>query len=97
MMREHDFEIFLGTEPSITSDKAVSSRLVKARKAEVILGKNLNTIVSNDDTMYESLLALQPHENPAHTPMQNAVRKYYKFINEREFPRLKDYHSPKHP
>ena len=97
MMRERDFEIFLSNEPSITSEKAVASRMVKARKAEEIFGKPLDTIVSNDDTMYESLIDLQPHEDPAHTPMQNAVRKYYKFINNREFPRLKNYHSLKHP
>lgn len=97
MMREHDFETFLSSEPSITSEKAVASRMVKARKAEEILGKDLDTVVSNDDTMYESLIELQPHEDPAHTPMQNAVRKYYKFINKREFPRLKNYHSPMHP
>ena len=96
-MREHDFEIFLSSELSITSEKAVASRMVKARKAEEILGKNLDTVVSNDDLMYESLVDLQPHENPAHTPMQNAVRKYYKFTHEKEFPRLKNYHSPKHP
>ena len=97
MMREHDFEIFLSCEPSITSKKAVASRMVKARKAEEILGKDLDTVVSNDDTMYESLINLQSHEDPAHTPMQNAVRKYYKFTHKREFPRLKNYHSPKHP
>ena len=96
-MREHNFEIFLSREPSITSEKAVASRMVKARKAEEILGKDLDTVVSNDDLMYESLIELQPHEDPAHTPMQNAVRKYYKFTHEREFPRLKNYHSPKHP
>lgn len=97
MIRERDFEIFLSHEPSITSDKAVASRMVKARKAEDILGKSLDVVVSDDDTMYESLIELQSHEDPAHTPMQNAVRKYYKFTHEREFPRLKNYHSPKHP
>lgn len=97
MMREYDFEIFLSREPSITSEKAVASRMVKARKAEEILSKSLDTVVSNDDLMYESLIELQPHEDPAHTPMQNAVRKYYKFTHDREFPRLKNYHSPKHP
>ena len=97
MMREHDFEIFLSHEPTITSHKAVASRMAKARKAEDILDKPLDVVVSDDDTMYESLIKLQAHEDPAHTPMQNAVRKYYKFTHDREFPRLKNYHSPKHP
>ena len=96
-MREHDFQIFLNNETSITSKKAVASRMVKAKKAEELLGKNLDDVVSDDDTMYESLQKLQPLENPAHTPMKNAVRKYYKFTHEKEFPRMKDYHSPKHP
>ena len=97
MMREHDFEIFLTREPSISSENAVISRIAKARKAEEILGKELDTIVSNDDTMYEALIVLRSHEDITRAPMQNAVRKYYKFTHEREFPRLKDYHSPKHP
>ena len=98
MMREHDFGIFLSCEPSITSEKAVAARMTKARKAEAILGESLDVVVSDDDTMYEVLTELQLHEDPAHTPMQNAVRKYYKFTHEgKEFPRLKDYHSPKHP
>ena len=93
MKKEHDFEIFLTQEQIISSDKAVATRMRKARKAEEVLGKELDEVVSDDDLMYDSLIALKPHENPAHTPMQNAVRKYYKFINEKEFPRLKSYKS----
>ena len=96
-MRERDFELYLGAEPTISSDKAVASRMAKARKAEVLLGESLDVVVSNDDTMYEALCSLRLQEDPAHTPMQNAVRKYYKFVHGREFPQLKDYHSPKHP
>jgi len=57
----------------------------EAAKAEKILGKSLDAVVIDDDTMYESLLELQQHEDPAHNPMQNTVRKYYKFINDKEF------------
>lgn len=97
-MKEHDFEIFLSAEPTITSkDKAVATRMRKARKAESVLGYSLDVAVSDDDLMYESIIALQPQEDPAHTPMQNAVRKYYKFVNGKEFPKLRYYHSPKHP
>ena len=41
--------------------------------------------------MYDSLVQLKPHEDPAHTPMQNALRKYYKFVNGKEFPQLRYY------
>lgn len=38
-----------------------------------------------------ALETLQKHENPTHNPMQNAVRKYYKFRNGKDFPRKKDF------
>lgn len=91
MDRETEFEKFLLQEKTINSKKAVLSRMSKARKAEDILGHTLDTIVSDDDLMYDSLVALKPHEDPAHTPMQNAVRKYYKFRNGKEFPQLRYY------
>ena len=91
MQREADFERFLMSEKSITSPKAVASRMSKARKAEGILGLSLDAVVADDDLMYDSLVALKPHEDPAHTPMQNAVRKYYKLVNGKEFPQLRYY------
>lgn len=91
MKREREFEMFLMSERTINSQKAVSSRMSKARKAEGILGNELDVIVADDDLMYDSLIALKPHEDPAHTPMQNAVRKYYKFQNRKEFPQLRYY------
>jgi len=91
MQKEKQFEVFLSDEPTINSSKAVASRMAKARKAETILEKTLDAVVSNDDVMYDSLMALKSHEDPAHTPMQNAVRKYYKFINGKEFPQLRYY------
>ena len=95
-MKEADFRIFLLCDSSITSEKAVISRIAKARKAESILGKSLDTVVGDDDIMFESLKTLQTYEDPKHNPLQNAVRKYYKFINKKEFPRKNDYHSFKH-
>ena len=88
MQREADFERFLMSEKSITSPKAVASRMSKARKAEGILDLSLDAVVADDD---DSLVALKPHEDPAHTPMQNAVRKYYKLVNGKEFPQLRYY------
>ena len=96
-MMEQPFEIYLTNDPAITSPNAVKSRMSKARKAEGILRTSLDVVVSDDDRMYEALEELQQHENPKNNPMQNAVRKYYKFKNDKEFPRKKDYHSAKHP
>lgn len=91
MNYEDKFYEFLLSEKTITSEKAVRSRMAKARKAEQILNTCLDDVVANDDRMFESLVLLSQNEDPAHTPMQNAVRKYYKFIKGHEFPRLKNY------
>ena len=91
MYYENKFFTFLLSEKTISSEKAVRSRMAKARAAERILNAELDEIVSNDDLMYDSLVILSRNEDPAHTPMQNAVRKYYKFTHGKEFPRMKDY------
>ena len=96
-MLEQAFEIYLTNDPAISSPNAVKYRMSKARKAEEILRTSLDVVVSDDDRMYEALEELQQHENSKSNPMQNVVRKYYKFKNQREFPRKKDYHSAKHP
>lgn len=88
-MRENEFELFLIGKGY--TKKSVQSRMAKARKAEKILGKKLDEIVKDDDLMYSSLNELQQYEDPAHNPMQNSVRRYYEFINKKEFPQLKDY------
>ena len=66
------------TCPPVPGSKG--SRISKAKAAEKILKLELDQIVSNDNLMYDSLIILSQNEDPAHTPMQNAVRKYYKFI-----------------
>ena len=96
-MREVMFEKFLVNESSISSDAAVRTRMRKAQEAEDILKCSLDTVVSNDDTMFEALQLLQNHEDSVHNRLQNALRKYYKFVNNKEFPRMKSYHSAKHP
>lgn len=92
-MIENNFESFLHNDPKIRSDKAVASRMVRARKAEGILGMSLDTVVASDDTMYDALIKLRQCQNEVstHSPMQNALRKYYIFKNGKEFPRLLHY------
>lgn len=96
-MMEEAFEIYLNGDPAISSPKAVKSRMSRARKAEGLLKTSLDVVVGDDDRMYEALEELQKYENPKSNPMQNTVRKYYKFKNDRAFPRKKDYRSAKHP
>lgn len=94
-MREHDFEHFLNSEPNITSPHGIRIRISCAKQAEDILGKTLDAVVADDDTMYDALVQLRSYDIH-NAKKQNAVRKYYKFINGKEFPRLKNYHSAKH-
>ena len=69
---------------------------IKTRKrwlviAEDYLGKSVDEIVSGDDEMYMALIKLQEVDDPAHTPRQNALRKYYTFKNGKDFPKLNKY------
>lgn len=88
---ESDFMTFLFNDPKIESDKAVASRMARAKKAERVLGMDLDSVVVSDDRMYDALVKLHQNEYPTHGPMQNALRKYYIFKNGKEFPRLKIY------
>ena len=89
-MRENAFEQFLLAD-GISSSAAAKCRVIRGRKAEAILNRSLDTIVSDDDTMFEALQTLQNYDDAAHSPMQNALRKYYKFANGREFPKMRYY------
>ena len=72
-------------------ENGVSFRMSKARKAEEILGRSLDSITADDEAMYQALVRLQVKEDPKHNPMQNALRYYYRFRNGRAFPTKKDY------
>ncbi len=89
-MDEEGFRKSLEDDEGISSKKAITSRLSRARKAENILDMDLDTVVSSDFAMLEAMEMLQDYEDPFHNPMQNAVRKYYKFRNGKEFPKKRD-------
>ena len=90
------FRSFLEEDPEISSEKAITSRISKLADAEKILGRDVDEIVESDDLMYASLTELRNHENIAHSPRQNALRKYYAFKTGKEFPRLKGYENMPH-
>lgn len=93
-MIEDKFEEFLIKDSNITSkDKAVRTRLSKARAVEEMLGENLDFIVTNDDKMYNALLLINSNMNNGNGAYSNALRKYYIFKNQKEFPRISDYKS----
>lgn len=73
------------------SEKAVASRLSRARKAEEILGSDLDEVVTDDDMMFRALVFLRDDEREHNGNLQNSVRWYYRAVNGRRFPRLSDY------
>ena len=88
-MKKVLFENFLRSEKSITSEKGIQSRISKGFKVEKLVGRSLDSIVSNDKDTYLVLVKLSKDDH--HGNLQNVVRKYYKFINEKEFPTLATY------
>ncbi|TCZ75381.1 hypothetical protein E0485_17395 [Paenibacillus albiflavus] len=88
-MKEERFASFLGSLESITSkDKAVNSRMSKVRKIERDLKVNLDIVVLDDYQMYQTLLRIQREFGDKNGAIQNVLRKYYIFINGREFPSI---------
>ena len=95
-MREEEFRKYLGNIESINSkDKAVNSRISRANIAEDILNESLDYVVSDDDRMYEALKTISKDLKERNGCIQNAVRWYYKFINNKEFPKLVTYNRNK--
>ena len=91
-MRESEFRTYLENIETIKSkNKAVNSRISRANTAEEIVGASLDYIVADDTRMYEALvkIATDPRERSGN--IQNAVRWYYRFINEKEFPRMSSF------
>ena len=70
------------------SSAGIATRKRKLNEAEEYIGKSLDEVVAEDNEMYRALIKLQEVDDPAHTPRQNALRKYYAFKNGKEFPRL---------
>jgi hypothetical protein len=91
-MREAEFAKYLAADPNITSkDKAVRSRIAKARKIEQHFNIDLDTIVADDNKMFDILCHIKREQNDRNGTISNALRKYYQFANGREFPKLSDY------
>ncbi|MHB8128482.1 MAG: hypothetical protein ACYDEX_05755 [Mobilitalea sp.] len=93
-MLEMKFEEFLTNEVTITSkEKAVRSRMSKARAVEKVLGESLDYIISTDEKMYNALLAIDFNMNNKSGAYSNSLRKYYTFKTGKIFPRIAEYHG----
>jgi len=88
-MDESGFEKFLLDDEGIKSkNKAVASRMSKARAVEREFDMSLDTIVESDITMYHTLIAINQRMNNRSGAYSNALRKYYIYKNKRFFPQL---------
>lgn len=95
-MRQTEYIKFLDQDSNIISkDKAVRSRVSKARSVEEKLNVNLDFIVIDDDRMFDLLINIKNELSDSNGAKQNAVRKYYIFVNNREFPSLANYQRDK--
>lgn len=83
-------EALEGSDEPLT-DKAIATRLTRARRAERVLREDLDVVVSDDDRTFAALLALKAGPVERGGNMQNALRWYYRAVNGRDFPRLGDY------
>ena len=91
-MREKEFEDFLINDSNIVSKtNAIRSRINKGRMIERHFDTSLDIIVSNDDTMYKTLIRIRNEMKDTNGNISNSLRKYYKFANQKEFPTLKAY------
>lgn len=89
ILDEEGFVKFL--ESQGLSTNGINTRKSRAKDVLDIIGKDLDLIVADDEMMYQAILELQKVDNPALTPRQNALRKYYTFRNSKEFPRISEY------
>jgi len=91
-MREEQFRTYLETSDKITSkEKAVRTRISRCNAVEEILGESLDSIVSEDKRMYEALVKLNTSPKERNGNLQNALRWYYQFVNDKKFPQISTY------
>lgn len=95
-MKEVEFERYLLADDNIVSKiKAVRSRVNKARMLERSFDTSLDDIVCDDDKTYSALLKIKAEMKDTNGTLSNALRKYYFFINGKNFPTLAEYNSKK--
>jgi len=85
---------FLKPDGEHLTEKAIRKRIAEAAKAEEELKSaiDLDRVVGDDGFMRVALDYLRklPGKS-ARDPMGNALRKYYRMVNGKDFPRLRDF------
>ncbi|MED1469273.1 hypothetical protein [Bacillus salipaludis] len=80
-----------------TSDKSVVAIISKCLSIERKINIDLDDVVVDEEKTYQALLKVQTELNDKsiHGVYQNALRKYYFFINGFQFPSIKTYEQKK--
>ena len=89
--QEEEFRRFLEgleTHGKHLTEKAINSRIAKAKKAEQVSNMDIEKIVASDATMRRVLINLRPGDTRGNRA--NAVRKYYEMRRGKVFPKIRD-------
>ena len=70
------------------TEAGITNRIARVKKAEELLNKGIDTIVSSTANMREALATLR--QNDVRGNRANAVRKYYEMKNGAVFPRMRE-------
>ena len=70
------------------TEAGITNRIARVKKAEELLNKGIDTIVSSTANMREALATLR--QNDVRGNRANAVRKYYEMRNGAVFPRMRE-------
>ena len=89
-MRKVEFENELSNEFLSLRKTAIKSRVFWAEWTERSFSVDLDAVVRNDRSTYILLIQIKRNSSEKHGKIQNSVRRYYRFVNGRECPRLKD-------
>lgn len=95
-MNEWKLHKVLENEGDDLTDKAIRTRLSRARRVERLLCEDLDLIVSDDNKMYAALKALKTCDFERSGGLQNSLRWYYRAVNGHEFPKLNAFRPTNH-
>lgn len=95
MMESKFYEFLISDNQIISKEKAVCSRIAKARVIEKHFKLSLDEIVADDELTYKILVQIKQELKDINGTISNALRKYYLFHNNKKFPVLSHYKSLK--
>lgn len=90
-MQEDIYRQYLQNDYGIISEKAIKSRISRIRSIERKCMLNVDKVICDDKMMYHALVFISTCGLLRPDNYSNALRKYYKYFNKKEFPSIKVY------